>query len=447
MNVARAETVLVAVLDEALAGVDHEDAFAGLRLRLIDHHDAGGDAGAVKEVGGQTDDGLEVALADEIFADGGLGIAAEEDAVRQNAGPPAGRFERSQDMQQIGVVALLLGRHAVVLEALVGVVLHQHPAAPALVAEGRIGHHVVEGPQHRPFQKLRRGQGVALHDLRFGVTVQDHVHPRQTRGGRVLLLPEEAERGAGLVRHLQQQGAGAAGRVINGRLAAGFGFGDAEHLRHDARDLGRGVELALALAALGGEVAHEVLVSVAKDVIALGAVAGEVEGRILENGDQVGQPVSHVATRAELVRVIEVGEIGERELGVGSDEGRDDLLVDLVADILGALQAAHGSSNPAAFRDDDRREGLARVFIADVFQEEKDQYVVLILAGIHAAPQFVATRPQRRVKFGFLNGHALRQLVGEARQSLALMPPGAINKFFAACSELALLELQISFFT
>jgi hypothetical protein len=39
--------------------------------------DAGGDAGAVKEIGGQADDGLQVTGADELLADDGLGIAPD----------------------------------------------------------------------------------------------------------------------------------------------------------------------------------------------------------------------------------------------------------------------------------------------------------------------------------------------------------------------------------
>ena len=64
---------------------------------------------------------------------------------------------------------------------------------------------------------------------------------------------------------------------------------DADDLGQDAGDLGRRVELALGLAGLGGEVAHQVLVGVTQQVIALGAAAAEVE--IVEDRDQLAQPV------------------------------------------------------------------------------------------------------------------------------------------------------------
>ena len=62
---------------------------------LVEHEDAGGDAGAVKEIGGQADDALEIAGANKLLADDGLGIAAEEHAVRQNAGAFAGALHAS----------------------------------------------------------------------------------------------------------------------------------------------------------------------------------------------------------------------------------------------------------------------------------------------------------------------------------------------------------------
>ena len=58
VEVLLAESVLRAVLLEAFAGIDHEDAFAGGGVFFVEHEDAGGNTGAVKEIGGQADDGL-----------------------------------------------------------------------------------------------------------------------------------------------------------------------------------------------------------------------------------------------------------------------------------------------------------------------------------------------------------------------------------------------------
>ena len=121
---------------------------------------------------------------------------------------------------------------------------------------------------------------------------------------------------ARFVGHLQQQGAGAAGGVVDGGVVGGAGAADADSLRDDAADLGGGVELALALAAFGGEVAHQVLVGVAQDVVAFGPVFGEVEGFVLEDGDQVREAVYHFFAVPKLTGVVEVGHVGEF-VGVG----------------------------------------------------------------------------------------------------------------------------------
>ena len=65
----------------------------------------------------------------------------------------------------------------------------------------------------------------------------------------------------------------------------------------------------LALAALGGEVPHEILVSIAQDVVVLSAVFREIQLGVLEDADEVGEALHHRLPLAELVRVIEVGKV------------------------------------------------------------------------------------------------------------------------------------------
>src|ERR1022692_911548 len=334
VDVHGAETVLVAVLEEAGASIDDENAFAGVGVFLVDDYYAGGDAGAIKEVGRQADDALEIALAHEGAPNVGLGVAAEEDAVRENACTFAVAPERADDVEEVGVIALLGGRDAEALEAQVGVVAGIDAVAPGLVAEGRIGDYVVEGFDGVAVLEFWIGQRVALLNVRPRVVVEDHVHAGETGGGGVLFLPVEGDLGAGFVTHFEEEGAGAAGGVVDGGTGGGGGVADADDLGHDAGDLGGGVELAFALAAFGGEVAHEVFVGVTQDVVAVGAVLAEVEGGVFEYGDQVGEAVHLFFAAAELVAFVEVGHVGE---AVGFLEWRDDFLVDLVADVGLAL--------------------------------------------------------------------------------------------------------------
>ena len=218
VNVHLAQAVLGAVLHEAAAGVDHEDAFAGLGALLVDHHDAGRDAGAIEEVGGQAYDAFDVAFADQGAADVGLGVAAEQHAVRQDAGSLGGGLEGADDVQQIGVVALLGGRDAEGLESIERIVQRIEAGAPALVGKGWVGDDVVEGLEGLAVFFLEEGvrESVPLPNIRCGIAVQDHVHASEAAGGGILLLSVDGDAGGGFVRHLQEEGARAAGGVVDG---------------------------------------------------------------------------------------------------------------------------------------------------------------------------------------------------------------------------------------
>ena len=136
-----------------------------------------------------------------------------------------------------------------------------------------------------------------------------------------------------LVGSLEQQGARATGGIVN-RLILLRARTDAHHLRHHLRDLGGCVELALALAGLGGEVAHQVFVSVAEQIVPFRPVSPEIKS--VEDSHQLREPVLHVLAGAELRLVVEVRLVDDAFKLVGLGEPADNL-VDLVADLLVAL--------------------------------------------------------------------------------------------------------------
>ena len=117
------------------------------------------------------------------------------------------------------------------------------------------------------------------------------------------------------------------------------------------------------------------------------------------------------APSPSLFGVVEVGKVAAGEAGIGVDERLDDLRVDLVADVAVALEGDH-VLEAGALRDRDRRGEIIRVavFVGDVFDEQHEQDVVLVLAGIHAAAQFIAGGPEGGVEVGFLDCHGLNSL-------------------------------------
>ena len=135
------------------------------------------------------------------------------------------------------------------------------------------------------------------------IVVQKHVHPRERIGGIVLLLAIDRDALWRFVGSLKKQRTGAASGVIDCMLQGGV-RANADYLRHDTRDLSGRVELSLALARLGGEMTHEVLVSVAEQIVALGTVGAEIE--ILEYGDQLGEPILYLSAGTELALIVEV---------------------------------------------------------------------------------------------------------------------------------------------
>lgn len=83
---------------------------------------------------------------------------------------------------------------------------------------------------------------------------------------------------------------------------------------------------------------HQVLIGVAEQVVALGTAAAEVQ--VIEDGNQLGQPILHLLALAELLLVVEVGQVDDLLKVIGFGELGDDL-VDPVADLLVASKREH----------------------------------------------------------------------------------------------------------
>lgn len=99
---------------QLLGGVDEEHV-VGL-LALLEHEDADGDARGVEEVRGQADDGVDMAVLEQLGADAFLSTATEEHAVGQDDRHHAFIFEVVEAVQQEGEIGGGLGGEAVALE-------------------------------------------------------------------------------------------------------------------------------------------------------------------------------------------------------------------------------------------------------------------------------------------------------------------------------------------
>ena len=305
------------------------------------------------------------------------------------------------EVQEKGVIAVL-GRGDPILETPEFIVGRIETAGPCLGRERGIGDGEIERLETAVrVLEIGSGQRVAAPQLGSRVAVQDHVHPCQRPGGVVHLLPVDGNAARRLVGGLEEQRAGAAGGIVDRLVLAGVGA-DADHFRHDARHLGRGVELSLALAGLGGEVAHQVFVGVAQQVVALGTVGAKVETRRRWPPAWKAGPASRLPAAQPAV-VVEVGLVDDALEVIGLGELANDR-VDLVADFLVALEPHH-VGKAAAVGHVDERVRPAGIFVRDVLHEQQGQNVVLVLRGIHAAAKLVTTLPERGVELGLFQGH------------------------------------------
>ncbi len=247
--------------------------------------------------------------------------------------------------------------------------------------------------------------------------------------------------------HLQQQRARAAGRVVGGGGRLRVLRRDADHLGDDAADLGGGVELPLALAALGGEVPHQVLVGVAEDVVVLGAVLREVELRA--SAKMLIRLVSRstmACPSPSLLESLKSGKSLRASRALASTSGAMTCVLILSPMSLLPREREHVLEARALGDRDRRGEVVAvAVLVGDVLDEQHEQDVVLVLAGIHAAAQLVARGPERGVEVGFLDGHgsgaSLRDLAGidgADRKIHAREAPGGLVRLLAVYRDVGL---------
>ena len=131
---------------------------------LVEHDEAGGDAGAVEEVRGQADDRLDVAALDQGLANRGLGVASEQHAVGHDSDAAGRGLQRLDHVQQEGVVTVLVGRSGEAIEA-AEVLLP--PVRPRLDGEWRIGDEVVE--RHQVARRPRNSGLVSVFPWRMSL--------------------------------------------------------------------------------------------------------------------------------------------------------------------------------------------------------------------------------------------------------------------------------------
>ena len=212
-DVVRRKFIIVRHLDALFGGVDEEGLAVG--LVLLQHHDAGGNAGAEKQIAGQLDDAVDEVVVHQILADLFLGAAPVEYPGEAYDGRRAVGCQPCQAVHDKRQVRLALGG--------------QHPrrGKPRVVDEGGIvaarpldGVGRIGDDQLKRFvvPVLRVGQGVLAGNVELVVAdvMQKHVDAAEVVGGDVDFLPVKAHPDPLRAQHLhrfEQKRTGTAGRV------------------------------------------------------------------------------------------------------------------------------------------------------------------------------------------------------------------------------------------
>lgn len=395
--------------------------------------------GIGEELAGQGDHALDEIRLDQGAADVALaaGIRAHR-AIGEQQRHRAIRREVVEHVLDPGEVGIPLRRRAVFPA---GVAL-QLAVPPFLDVKGRIRHHEV-GAEVRV---LVAGEGVRRFLAEVEIDAADgHVHRRQPPGGGIAFLPEDhdvADAAAVLLDEalgLHEEAAGAHRRVIDAALIG------LDHF-HDEADDGLGREVLAALFPLRqGELAEEVFVNVAEDVL-------RVKVRVLERdgGDEVDEPreVRRIDLELGVVLVEDVLELRvlllhrlqrvvdelagggdlvfrdlavfHRDLGPGRELGGilqglpprqrrhpEDVLLDVVVALLQFGTDAFlvgtrflvflGIDEEVVFRVLQHRLDLRLPLgegIRDVFEEDQAKDGVLVNSGVEIGPELVGGGPE-----------------------------------------------------
>ena len=132
VDVLGCQLIVVGHLDTLFGGVDEQG--LAVRLVLFQHHDAGGDAGAEKQVAGQLDHAVDEVVANEILEDLLLRPAPVQDARETDDGGGAVGRQPTEAVHDKGQIRLAFGgQHASGSKA--GVIDEQGVSSPAHLME------------------------------------------------------------------------------------------------------------------------------------------------------------------------------------------------------------------------------------------------------------------------------------------------------------------------
>ena len=425
LDVLGQQMVLGPALEKLAVGVDEQHPpltlgrlAAGITLALTQHQHASRNAGAIKQIRRQPDDGFEQIGLDHRRPDRPLLATPEQHPVwhhgRQH---PAFAQHRHHVLQKHQVRLLAAQRHLAITETL-GV--SGRPDRLALAVgigrapvdgKRRIGQHPVKPHQLAAFHVRRLGQRVVVAQIGGGDAVQQHVHLGNRPDRAIGLLPAQIRPPAiapvlvDVILGENQHATRAAGWVINAVVL--LRLDQANHHPHDGT---RGIELAAFLARRIGKLADQVFIRCAEQVREFKILVPQPH--LVEVADELAQLQVGNLALADLAREIDVlqypGEAGI--VAFQTTEGAVEKTTHILVRLLHQMRPARGVRHikrlpvpaPQLGTHDRINLGLAGCQLSGddlgmalvehvraAFEKQHPEDVFLELRGVHLAAQDV----------------------------------------------------------
>ena len=243
---------------------------------------------------------------------------------------------------------------------------------------------------------MRIGKGIPRIDLSVSFIVQNEVHLSKTGGRDFLFLTVRRYFDLRLIRCPDQQRAGATSRIVHSSVGI-CSLINSYDFCQNTRNLGRGIELTLALTAFSSKVTHQILISIAKNIITGSLVIFEIKLGTLKNANQAGKLVHHFLTFAKLGLIVKMS-IGNNtcQIIAACFRKSGNNFIHFFTDLRVIFNCGK-IIKTTALGDGDICIFYTLELVGYIFDEQKCQNVILILRGVHTSAQLITTCPQGAV--------------------------------------------------
>ena len=166
---------------------------------------------------------------------------------------------------------------------------------------------------------------------------------------------------------------------------------NANHLCHHTTHLAWSIKLSLTLTAFRSKIFHQVFIGITQKVIITSTVAGKIKCIFCESRNKFRQSIYLVLTLTQFGIIIKIGSINHAAQIIFLCNLMDDFIQSFTDITL--ITKRKNILPKTSFRNIEKIILISLCLVTDIFKEEYNKYIILILAGIHATTQLITTLP------------------------------------------------------